>query len=150
MTTLKFDDELNIELAGDVAEPTLVSLAIETVKEVSKRLSHNGAEDEREVDEREVADVLCSMVMREYPEKENERKAYHPKGKQYVTVTYDRETHECTTDVHGFPMSEFFEVMFHAMAQVYIQSTGTNESEYKTLKKIWDLYEISSLKQEIE
>ena len=143
MTTLKFDDELNVELAGDTTEPTLISLAIETVKEVSKRLSHNG-----DAGEREAADILCSMVMREYPEKENERKAYHPKGKPYVTVTYDRETHECTTDVRGFPMSELFEVMFHAMAQVYIQSTATNESEYKTLKKIWGLYEISSLKQE--
>lgn len=145
MTTLNFDEELNVELTGDTTEPTLISLAIETVKEVSKRLSHNGAEGEREA-----ADILCSMVMREYPEKENERKAYHPKGNPYVTVTYDRETHECTTDVHGFIMSELFGVMFHAMAQVYIQSTGTNESEYKTLKKIWDIYEISSLKQEIE
>lgn len=145
MTTLNFDEELNVELTGDTTEPTLISLAIETVKEVSKRLSLHGAEGEREA-----ADILCSMVMKEYPEEENERKSYHPTGKPYIAVTYDRETGECTTDVHMFSLTEFLEIMFHAMAQVYIQSTGTNESEYKTLKKIWDIYEISSLKQEIE
>lgn len=144
MTTITYDID-NIKIEGEDREPTLISLAIDTVKEVSKRLSHNGAEGEREA-----ADILCSMVMREYPEKENERKVYHPKGKPNVTITYDRETHDCTTDVRGFTMPELFEVMFHAMAQVYIQSTGTSESEYKTLKNIWDLYEISRLKQEIE